>query len=321
MTTVRIASAVAKRTSKLASRVVLALTVATAAAGLVDVAGGSVAGAVTGPKCHAAGQILSQPIIPNVQAGQVIPITCTGLPANTPFLFLDTSLLLAIDPGAQALLSGQISSPTALLAAIQALPEINAASLATAVSSSTGTLTENYTLPTMQAADPNAVCPPTTQEYNSGLIGCAIAMINAETQKMVPEGAFVTIYHGMNLLPPNPTLALNPAQAAVGQSVTVSDAPGATTYWWLATLVELESILAGSSSHGSPVKIKCGGRRVLTNAAVSPATYANQTFTPAKLSGSFIPKGRGRQIVVVTLSFSLNGLGLSIQARTPVHIG
>lgn|GEM_PF-2400739 len=321
MTTVKIASAVAQRTSKAAGRVVLALAIAAAASGVVGVTSSSVAGATAGPKCSVPGEYAGQPILLGVQAGQVITINCTGLPANTPFLFLDTSLLLAIDPGAQALLSGQISSPTALLQAISALPEINAASLATAVSSSTGTLTENYTLPTVQAADPNAVCPPTTEEYNSGLIGCAIAMINAETQKMVPAGAFLTEYKGFHLFPPNPTLHLNPATPAVGQAVTVSDSPGATTYWWLATLAELESLLAGSKTHGSPVKIKIGGRRAITNAMVQPATYSNSTFTPPKLSGAFLTKGRGRQGVIATLSFNLNGFVVSISAEAPVHIG
>ena len=323
MTTVTIASEAASKSTRgstIAGRVLLALAVG-ATSVLVTVAGGTAATAAANPVCHAPGQIAGQPIVTNVSNGQVLAITCTGLPANTPFLFLDTSLLLAIDPNAQPLLTGQLNSPTALLSTISALPEINAASLTTALSSSTGTLSENYTLPTMQALDPNAVCPPTRVEYNSGLIGCAVAMINMQTQKVVAEGTFVTIYKGFDLLPPQPTLAVTPAQPAMGQAVTISDSPLATTYWWLATLVSLEGMLSGAKGHSSVVKIKVGGRRVRNNAMVTPASYVNSTFIPPRLTGTMIPKGRGRQIVIASLAATLSGLSLSIQASTPIHIG
>lgn len=325
MTIARIASGAVQHSSRIIGRLTLALGLACGSFAAVAATTGSAAGATTGPVCHIPGELFGNPIVTNVHAGETINMLCTGLPANTEFLFLDTSLLIAIDPGAQALLSGNLTGGglTGLLSAIQALPEINAASLAVATSGSTGNLTESYTLPTLNAADPNAVCPPTTIEYNSGLIGCAVAMLNATTQKVVSAGTFLTVYAGMNLFPPNPTLGLTPVQPAIGQAVHVSDAFGATTYWWLATLATLEGELSGGTGNTpSPVKILCGGRKIkLTNAAVTPASYSNSTFTPPKLTGTFVPKGRGRQIVTVSLTKDLSGFDLSLTEQEVIHIG
>ena len=54
---------------------------------------------------------------------------CTGLPALHPYLVMETSLLLGIDPNASALLTGNIASLSGLLSLLDALPEINPAAL------------------------------------------------------------------------------------------------------------------------------------------------------------------------------------------------
>jgi hypothetical protein len=51
------------------------------------------------------------------------------------------------------------------------------------------------------------------------------------------------------LFPPNPTVALSATTATPGQSVSITDAAGATTYWWLSTL----NVLQGASG-GVPVQ-------------------------------------------------------------------
>ena len=72
-------------------------------------AGATVAPAAsTGPQCTFNGSSL--PLVTGVSAGSKIAISCTGLPALHPYLFVGTSLLLGIDPAAAPLLSGQIVS-------------------------------------------------------------------------------------------------------------------------------------------------------------------------------------------------------------------
>ncbi len=189
-------------------------------------------------------------------------------------------------------------------------------------SNSSGVLDTNYTVPTSQPPDPNAKCPPTAEELNSGLIGCAVAMIDLESFKPVVPGTFVLNFKGDPLFPTtNPTVGLSTTTAKVGQRVTVSDVPGAKSYWWLATLVDLESNLGGGGGSAGPIPVtlKAGGHK--GTGSVAPATYNGTTFTPPKLSGSFIAKGKGREKVNVTLSATLLGFGLSLvaSARLNVH--
>ena len=137
-------------------------------------------------------------------------MSCTGLPANTPFLLVEASLLVAIDPSAKPLLTGtSVTTLPGLLALISATPELNASSVAFPNSDSSGDLTYGYTVPSTQPTDPNATCPPSTEQLNSGLIGCAVAMINLETFKPVTAGTFVLSYKGQPVFPPSPTLALS----------------------------------------------------------------------------------------------------------------
>ena len=79
------------------------------------------------------------------------------------------------------------------------------------------------------------------------------------------------------------------------KTVTVSDVPGATTYWWLATLASIESGLSGGSGGGGPVPVtvQVGRKTVASKASVTPATYNGSTFTPPKLSG-YVHRGEVR---------------------------
>jgi hypothetical protein len=301
-----------------AASVVFASLVAVVGAG---VATSEPAAAAKGPNCSFSPHALG-PLVTDVTAGDVIHIACAGLPKSTEFLQVELSLLTAIDPNASTLLTGgSVTSVSGLLALIATVPEINALSEAFVSSDSTGALTTNYTIPSTQPTDPNATCPPSTEELNSGLIGCAIAMIDLSTFKPVTAGTFVTSYAGDPLFPAGPTLALTPAIANPGQTVQVSDAPGATTYWWLATLESLEALLG--SGHGAssyPVKIHVGGARTKSTANVTPASYNNITFTPPKLSGSFIAHGRGKRSVKAILSANLLGFQIQNVAVAPMKV-
>jgi hypothetical protein len=301
-------------------RVLLALSMVLVSCALVAAGEAATAGpaAAAGPLCGfssttpGVGSINA--IVYGVSPGDVVNLNCTGFPASHPYLLVEASLLVAIDPAAKPLLTGQATSVPGLLAIIAAIPELNALSVAFPSSDAAGNLKFGYTVPSTQPLDPNATCPPTTKELNSGLVGCAVAMIDLTTFKPVTAGTFVLSYKGQAVLPPSPTLALNPTVVHAGQSVAVSDAPGATTYWWVATLVSIVNGLSGGSSGGGPipVMVKLGNRKAVTNAAVSPATYDGVTFTPPKLSGSFLTKKPGKHTHVnVTLTASLLGFPIA----------
>lgn len=293
----------------------------------VVVAGGAGAGvpsaaAAAGPKCVFKGPsaVFGQ-LVTNESPGGTVNIDCKGFPANHPYLLVEASLLVAIDPAAAPLLQGQTTSLPGLLSVIDALPELNPLSIAFPTSNSSGVLDYNYQIPTSNPPDPNATCPPTTPEINSGLIGCAVAMIDLESFKPVTIGTCVLQYYGTPLLPPPPTLALSKSIATPGQYVGVSDAPGAKTFWWVATLVSLYASLGGGSSGGPiPVVVKVKGHPAITNAAVTPASYDGSTLTPPQLSGVFLVGKPGKLTIKVSLKATLLGLTISNLATAKLRV-
>lgn len=285
------------------------------------------AGAATAtPACTFNGS--STPIVQGVSAGSKVDIVCTGLPALRPYLFLQASLLIGIDPKAAALLSGGSLGASTLEGALAALPEIDAASFNVLVANTSGDLTFDYTVPTFQPTDPNASCPPSTQEYNAGLIGCAIAMVDLTTQTPLAAGSAVLEYQGFNLLPPEPTLVLSAKKSTPGGTVTVSDAPGNTTYWWVATLASLEALLSGGGAPAESLLVNFQHGRngafvpAVNNIVVTPASYNGTTLTLPSISGSItVPAGvTGKQKIYVLLEANLEGQSLVIGARVKLNI-
>ena len=255
---------------------------------------------------------ISLPLILSASAGENIAINCTGLSPAHPYLVMEVSLLLGIDPKAAPLLSGNITSLSGLMALLAALPEINPAALAFPLTDLAGDLNYTYTLPTSQSPDPMATCPPSQAELNMGLIGCALAMIDLTTFKVVGAGSALVNYQGEPLIPPSPTLALSAKKATPSQVVNVSDAPGATTYWWLSTVTGLQSLL-GSSAAPPVVTVSLKSSNNPKTAAaneitVTPAVYNYPVLTPPKISGGFtVPAIRGDEKVTVTYAAPLLG--------------
>jgi hypothetical protein len=265
------------------------------------------------PACTFNGVAL--PLITSASAGEKIAIDCTGLSAAHPYLVMEVSLLLGIDPRAAPLLDGNITSLPALMALLDALPEINPAALAFPLTDLSGNLNYTYTLPASQASDPMATCPPSNAELNMGLIGCALAMIDLTTFKVVGAGSALVNYTGQPLIPPSPTLALSAKKARPNQVVDVSDDPGATTYWWLSTVTGLQGLLGAGSPPPPVVTVglaESSNSRHPTKAAnnitVTPAVYNYPVLTPPKISGGFtVPAIRGDEIVTVTYEAPLLG--------------
>jgi Big-like domain-containing protein len=287
--------------------------------------GTSPAAASTGPQCTFNGSSL--PLLTGVSKGTKIAVSCTGLPPLHPYMLVGTSLVVAIDPAAAPLFSGQVASLAGLLSLLTALKEIDLASATTPTSDASGDLNTTWTVPTFQALDPNASCPPTTEEFNSGLLGCALAMIDLSSFKPVGAGSALFEYSGFPVFPPNPTVALSGWIADPNQTVSLSDAAGATTYWWLATLAVLQSSLGSSGGTAPTVKVTVvdsKGHSVAapTNAQVTPASYSGGVFTPPALAGGFtVPSTvTGLVTVDVSLTAPLDGIPLSISASAPLFV-
>jgi len=295
------------RTSVAVAALVCAFT-AIGASGAVPPA----AAASAAPACTFNGSSL--PLVLTASAGEKVAIDCTGLSPLHPYLLMEVSLLLGIDPKAAPLLSGNITSLAGLMALLAALPEINPAALAFPVTDLSGNLDYSYKLPTSQASDPKATCPPSQAELNMGLIGCALAMIDLTTFKVVAAGSALVNFKGQPLIPPSPTLALSAKTATPGQVVNVSDSPGATTYWWLSTVTTLEGLLGDSSATPPVVTVslaknsKSRPKTAANEITVAPAVYNYPVLTPPKISGGFtVPAIHGDEIVTVTYSAPLLG--------------
>lgn len=304
------------------SLVSAALLISLLAAGTA-VAGASPAAAQSTPSCTFNGSSLG--IVTGVTEGGTVQISCTGLPALHPYLVLETSLVLALDPSTAALLSGTVS-PSLLISTLSALPLINPEALKVTYSDENGNLSYSFTTPTDQPLDPNASCPPSTEEFNSGLLGCAIAMVDLTTADELAAGSALLEYQGFPLFPPNPTLKIKPKKETPGEAVTVSDKKNASTYWWVATLADLEGDLSGGSGGNAgttTVNIGGVGQGIPNTISVSPASYNGTTFTPPAISGGFtIPSSApaGTHEATVFYAADLGGLPLAIRGKTPITV-
>ena len=102
--------------------------------------------------------------------------------------------------------------------------------------------------------------------------------------------------------------------------------PGATTFWWVSTLAELESGLGGGSGSAPTVTVNFvdprGTVTVPSNIEVAPATYSGSTFLPPVLSGGFaVPSTvAGPETVEVVLTGLLDGFPLANIATAPLLV-
>jgi len=205
---------------------------------------------------------------------------------------------------------------------------VNPLALEYPVSDLSGNMTVDYTLPSSLALDPNATCPPSTAQIDADLIGCGLAMIDLTTFKPVGADSGLVQYAGDPFLPPGPTLAVSAYRVAPNAKVSVSDAPGAKTYWYLATLAALTALLGGGSPAPPTLSVvvrrvqSASGPVVPNTVTVAPAVYNRPTLVPPKISGSLnvVTRGHGKRDVTVTYTASLNGIPLSITASARLYV-
>ena len=117
-------------------------------------------------------------------------------------------------------------------------------------------------------------------------------------------------------------MAFSATIARPGTQVNVTDAPSATTYWWIATLAALEALLGGGSAPPLTLSVAFGAKHHTFVSApesltATSASYDGTTLTPPSISGSFtVPSGvSGKHKVFVSLSMPLDGFGLQITAE------
>jgi len=280
------------------------------------------ASAASGPSCSFNGS--SAGIVTGITEGGTVQISCTGLPALHPYLVLEISLLIALDPNTAGLLSGNLS-PSLLLSALSALPQINPAALQFTASDASGNLSYSYTTPSNQPLDPNATCPPSTEEFNSGLLGCAIAMVDLTSAQELGAGSALLEYQGFPFFPPNPGIKVKPKNLKSGASETLEYPKNPTTYWWLATLANLEGDLSGTTGATGTMAINIGGvaKNIPNDIAVSPASYDGTTFTPPQITGGFtVPTTSvtGKHYLSATYTALLEGFPLGIGGKELITI-
>jgi hypothetical protein len=223
-------------------------------------------------------------LVKGITPGAVVTVTCTGLPANTLVILAEASPLAGILPSSEA------------------IHEADAGALGTATSTSTGTLPPGTTFKIpdpFKAGDPDAVCPPTQAQVNTGLVGCAVAVAELSGEDF---GDALLQYTGQ-VEPQAPTLSLGSASAHAGDQVTVANGAGPGDWWGDAT--------GTTQISSSDIKVD-GVQAGSTKASVGPATYSitvskKGVVTPGPLnkeplSGSFtVPCGvAGNQTVTVT---------------------
>jgi hypothetical protein len=309
----------------------LAVVVATLTMPPAAWAGSSGPSAGTTPSCSFDNSSL--PLVTGVTPGSSVSVSCAGEKPDQLVAVAQASLLIGLIPGVGSLFGSGPSDKGKLLSLLKGLPselaalaEIAPGSLHLVTTSSTGTLDYTYVVPPFWALDHHASCPPSTQQFAEGVIGCALVLIDVNTIGLLP-GGYALLSSQSNLLSAvpltqTPTLAVSPATAAPGRTVSLSDVAGASTYWWLATLAYLEGILSGGAA-APALTVTVDGRTASNNATVSPAVYRNFMLTPPRLSGTFtVPSGvpPGPQTVKVSLQASLLGIPVPQSASTTIIV-
>jgi len=228
-------------------------------------------------------------------AGTSVTIVCTGLPAAATVAAAQASPLAGVASPSNAG-SGFADTGHVVLGTTDATGAITL----TFVVHATGDATNPFT---PGNADPNATCPPSQAQINSGLVGCAIAVANVATQSALNTA---TVVFASSAAPASPTLALSPnANVFPGNALTASDA-AATGHWWGAPLTGAPFAAAGVPGFTTTV----GGVTAANTLSATPAAYCTAVapaagVTPSPLctgvaTGSLVPPALSGKITVPT---------------------
>jgi hypothetical protein len=270
-------------------------------------------------------------------AGKAAPAAITGVvPGKTSFAIICT--------GTSGLgLAAIMASPLGgiVIAPGTATNEADVSSLTSFKQSPAGTYKATFLVPSkFSAADANALCPPSAGQFNAGLLGCPVAVINTANLTPFPNQEVILETTAQKKPPNSPTLATAHSTVTAGEHLTFSDAIGAcpdrptaaSQCWW-------GDGLAASSTSARTLHVTLDGKSVTgATATVSGpgtdgrATYNGTTLVLQRLSGSLTLPGTlsaGRHTLTVTQTnvtpFDGNGHspkgGSPISASTTLVVG
>lgn len=222
-----------------------------------------------------------------IGGGQLVPGTTliAGVVAGTTQIKFDCNASSGAAVAAEASLLAAISSSNVIPTA-----EADTASLGTFTPSATdtgcpagtaGSCTEaTFAVPASFAAagDTHAVCPPTQAQINAGLFGCAVAVANA-SEAEVAGAEYLLQYASQTTTPAAPTIKALQTTGSPGSLINVSDAAGATGYWWGDAIQAVQALSAGTAAAVAPSTCTTGyGDVPATNLEV--AWYSAGSSTP-----------------------------------------
>ena len=275
------------RPTRRSARTLLAVCAVAAAATLTTPA--RVAASVAAPtlSCTFDGKAGPAPITGVVPGKARLTISCTGAAG------LGVAAVMASPIG------GVVVSPAS------ATSDADVATLTLLTEKPAGTYRATFAVPaTFHATDPNAKCPPTPGQFNAGLVGCAVAVINTSNLSPFPNAEAIMETTAQVKRPNAPTLATATNVVTPGEHLTFADATGACTdklgassqCWW-------GDGLAGSSSSASPatMHVTLDGKTVAGAVAVvagpgvdGRSTYDGTTLVPQLMSGAITLPGAPR---------------------------
>jgi hypothetical protein len=199
--------------------------------------------------------------------GEVVPgqQLIVGVVAGTTSIKFDCNTASGADIVAEASLLAAIGSSNVLPnneADTAALGSFTAA--ATDTGCPTGTAgscsTATFSVPTTfsAAGDKNATCPPTQAQINAGIFGCAVVVANAQ-EAQVAGAEYLIQYASQTTVPAAPTITALQTTGSPGSEINVSDAAGATGYWWGNALQAVQALNDGTVAQTAPSACGTGG--------------------------------------------------------------
>ena len=103
--------------------------------------------------------------------------------------------------------------------------------------------------------DANAKCPPTQAQINAGIFGCAVAVANS-SEAEIAGGEYLLQYASQTTPPSAPTISAQPTSGSANSLINVSDASGATSYWWGDAIQAVQAARCGLRACGRAVDVR-----------------------------------------------------------------
>ncbi|HEY1762896.1 MAG TPA: hypothetical protein VGG17_09915 [Acidimicrobiales bacterium] len=130
------------------------------------------------------------------------------------------------------------------------------------------------------AGDANAKCPPSQADINAGVFGCAVAVANS-SEAEIAGGEYLLQYASETTPPSAPTISAQPTSGSANSLINVSDAPGATGYWWGDAIQAIQALDAGTTAAVAPSTCGSGGGYGnVPSSMLEEAWYVPGTSTP-----------------------------------------